>query len=236
MTSSNRIVDSDYGPIIINRHDTHIGRSIERYGYWMQEEIALTISWIARRLQTQPRIRYYDIGANIGTHSLAVASHFRDRVQVRAFEAQQAMFHMLCGTMALNDLHNVSCHHNAVSDLSGLDIAFAVPDYSRENNFGALELVPPLRSDNRSLHRGGFERIRTVSVDSFDERVDFLKIDIEGMELAALRGARQTIAKHRPLVFVETLKCDGDAVAALLLRAAYRIERRSDHIWAIPEA
>jgi FkbM family methyltransferase len=234
MNTNNRIVESDFGPIIVNVHDTHIGASIVRYGYWMQDELAHTLALIEQLLRTKPLVRVYDVGANIGTHSLAIASRFRERVTVRAFEAQHTIFQMLCGTMAINDLRNVTCHHNAVADVSGIDLEFDRPDYTQANNFGSLELMPPRNSDNHLLAHSGVERVRSVSIDSFDEAVDFIKIDVEGMEPLVLRGAARTLMRHRPVLLVETLKCGGDMVADTLASYDYRVQRQADCLWATP--
>lgn len=228
----NKIVESDYGPIIINERDTYIGASIVRYGFWMQEEVAAIIARVERLSNKPAPITFYDVGANIGTHSLAVAKTLGDRVRIRAFEAQQTVFQMLCGTMALNNLRNVSCHHNAVSALSGLTLTFNTPDYTQANNFGALELHPPTHSDNAAMKFGGTESVRTMSIDSFDEPVDFIKLDVEGMEVEALCGAARTIAKHRPIVFAETTKCDREKLAAIFDAHRYRADWHSAHVWA----
>jgi hypothetical protein len=56
------------------------------------------------------------------------------------------------------------------------------------------------------------ESVTTVTIDQFDEAVDFLKMDIEGMEHVALQGAKQTIQAHRPICFVEMWKTDTESV------------------------
>jgi FkbM family methyltransferase len=229
-----KIIRSDYGQIVIHENDTHIGASIARYGYWMQEEVRSMLAMLEILAALRGDIVCYDIGANIGTHTLAIASSLQEKALVRAFEAQSMMFRMLCETVSLNRLSNVRCHHHAVADVAGIDIDFAMPDYAHAANFGSLELIAHQRSDNATLRRSGMERVRTVSVDLFDERVDFIKLDIEGMESLALRGARRTIAMHRPLIMVEVLKSEPAALAAYFEALSYQVTPRGENWIAIP--
>ena len=73
----------------------------------------------------------FDIGANVGTHTIAFARFPFPQVTVHAFEAQRIVFQMLAGTIALNALDNVHCHQNAVSSTSG-EVIEIVPDDSEE--------------------------------------------------------------------------------------------------------
>ena len=59
---------------------------------------------------------------------------------------------------------------------------------------------------------GLFEEVETIKLDSFDEEVDFIKIDIEGMENVAVNGARNLIIKFRPFLFIELLKTKNEEI------------------------
>jgi FkbM family methyltransferase len=121
-----------------------------------------------------------DIGANIGTHTIYYTK-YADRVL--AFEpnpiAYECLEHNLRNTSA--KLQNV-----AVSDHFGfIDI---IP---QGNNYGAVYTVPGTR-------------IPTITIDSLQlEQCNFMKIDVEGDELAVLMGAKETILKHKPVMCVE---------------------------------
>jgi len=54
------------------------------------------------------------------------------------------------------------------------------------------------------------------------ERLDFLKLDVEGMEVDVLRGARAVIERHRPVMLIEMIKSDRNAIDALLTSLGYR--------------
>lgn len=212
MKNPNVVISSDFGPIIININDSVIGKRISQTGYWATDDIQLIKSLLEVQIGRQGAVRMYDVGANIGTHSLALAKSLQDSISIRAFEAQRQVFNMLCGTMALNGLSNVFCHNNAVSAVADELLEIALLDYHTPNNFGALELIPPRRSDQQHVSRPLKEVVRTLRLDDFDEKVDFIKIDVEGMEDKVLMGADRTIRAHRPMLFIEVHKTDAQFV------------------------
>lgn len=234
MSNPNVTISSDYGQIIININDTQIGRKISESGYWAKDDIELIKILIDHLLETKKSIVLYDIGANIGTHSLAIAKTYGEKARIRAFEAQRHVFYMLAGTIALNGLRNIDCHNLAVSDQQNTQIEFGIPDYNIQNNFGGLELIKPSRSDNDAIRKSGIESVLSVTIDSFSEDVDFIKMDIEGMEHLAMRGAINTLEVKRPIWFIEILKTEIEEVIGLLQRNNYCGFQKSENLIAIP--
>lgn len=216
-----KVVNSTYGPMIINTNDQYIGRSIEQYGFWGQEEIDLIKSIVEVLLLEKPCIKFYDIGANIGTHTVSMSKLFGDKISIRSFEAQRQVYYMLCGNVAINGLTNVECEHAAISDDDYDTIKIDLPDYHLPNNFGGLELIAPRISDNQYMTKTGTETVDCVTIDSFDEAVDFIKMDIEGMEHLALIGGIETLTKHRPICFLEMYKTDTDKVKQIFKNLDY---------------
>ena len=234
MSNPNVLINSDYGPIIININDSHIGRQISKLGYWAGGDIELIKQLIEFLLTKKESVMFYDVGANIGTHSLAIAKTFGAKVIVRSFEAQRQVFNMLCGTIALNGLSNVYCHNLAVSDGEFDKIKIPLPSYNEPNNFGGLELTPPLRSDNQSMVVNSYEEVATTTLDAFNEPVDFIKMDIEGMEDKALRGAYFLFEKYKPICFVEIYKTDVDFLVKFFTEMGYVGFRNGADLIAIP--
>ena len=217
----NKIVDSAYGPMIINANDQFIGRSIEIYKAWAQDDIDLIKSLIDLLATKKEKVVFYDVGANIGTHTVALAKTFGDQISIRSFEAQRQVYYVLCGNIAINGLDNVQAHHAAVSDQSNDTMLINLPDYTLPNNFGGLELVPAERTDNQYMTKTRSESVTTVTIDQFGESVDFLKMDIEGMEHIALQGAQKTIQVHRPICFVEMWKTNTESVKKFFKQLNY---------------
>ncbi len=233
--SPNLVAHSNYGPIIINTFDVYIGHSVLKTGYWAEDDIELMKQLCSYLLKKKEKIIFYDVGANIGTHSLALAKVFGDKIKVRAFEAQSSIYNMLCGTIALNNLCNVHPHNLAVSETSGETIEIQLPDYTKANNFGGFEVKPPKNSDNHSMKRSGrVEIVQTVNLDSFNESVDFMKMDIEGMEHVAILGATNILKDHRPCLYIEVIKTDRIALLEVLKSNNYVIYAREDDVLCIP--
>jgi len=221
MNNPNAIVSSKYGPIIININDTHIGRHISHYGYWALDDIQLIKSLIEFQLKKFDTVVFYDVGANIGTHTLAIAKTFLNKVKIRSFEAQRQIFNMLCGTMAINGITNAYCYHTAVSELDGTILDIPLLDYTTNNNFGGLELMALKSLDKAEALKYHTEKVTTLCLDSFNERVDFIKIDVEGMEDKVLMGAQQSIRNHKPICYLELQKTDSEYVVSFLKNLNY---------------
>ena len=172
-----------------------------------------------------------DIGANIGLVSLSI-SGLVGRGGIFAFEPQRIIFQMLVGNMAINSVENVFCYQLAVGDSNG-HIPIPRIDYGSMGGLGSLECGRAARPDlgqNAGLEGADVENVRMVTVDSLGfSRVDFMKIDVEGMEEAVLRGAQSTILTSKPLLFVEALKSDKDRLAAILTAFGYTLHAQDDN-------
>ena len=182
------------------------------------------------------RIVFYDVGANIGTHSIALSNIFKNKIVIKAFEAQSNIYEMFNQTIKINNLDNIKLYHNAVSDKNDEIIRVNLPDYSKNNNFGGLELFKPSQnSDNNQMKKSGiFEDIKTIKLDIFDEEVDFIKIDVEGMENLVLEGSKKLIVNHRPLLFMELLKSKLDEITEFFKDKDYTIYIKGMDAFIIP--
>src|ERR1700759_4504087 len=87
-----------HGGFMFNRNDAYIGRSLDLYGEWCDFEIQLLSRFI------NPGDTVVDVGANIGTHTVAFANLVGAGGVVPAFEPQRRLFQMLSGNVALNAL------------------------------------------------------------------------------------------------------------------------------------
>lgn len=178
-----------HGEMIYLKGDAYIGRGLELYGELSEGETTL-FQQILR-----PNSVVIEAGANIGLHTLPLARAVGPGGRVIAFEPQRIIFQILCANLALNGTANVLMRNEAVGENHTGDQWINVPpiDYSRNNNFGGIEL-------------GGDtgERVRVTSIDSLNlGQLALLKADVEGMELPCLRGAADTIRRLRPLLYVE---------------------------------
>lgn len=134
-----------------------------------------------------------DIGANNGSFAVDFAHLAGDTGSVHAFEPQRIIYYQLCANIFINGIDNVYCHNVAMGDSDG-SVYMPLPDYhSKEQvNFG----------DVRVGESG--ELVQQKALDSYEFKdVVFIKIDVQGYESFVVDGAKETIKKHRPYMFVE---------------------------------
>src|SRR5215212_2332088 len=188
MEPFNVLTQAKYGQVLYNRHDVYIGRSLELYGEWSEGELELFLQVL------RPGMVVVDAGANIGTHTLALARAVAPNGVVYAFEPQRIVFQTLAANVALNSLTNVVCQQRALGEAPS--IARVPPlDYTVANNFGGVELGGT---------DGSGEPVEITRIDDFElAACHLIKIDVEGMELGVLRGAAATIDRCEPLLYVD---------------------------------
>ena len=231
-----KTIDTKFGKIVININDQYIGKAFLSQNYWGLDDILAISKLLEIKCKNKDKILFYDIGANIGSHSLALSNIFKDKIFIRAFEAQSNICKMFEETISINEIKNIKLYRNAVSDKNNEVIKIELPDYSKFNNFGGFELNKPFKnSDNFDMKRSGlFEEVETIKLDSFDEEVDFIKIDIEGMENVAVNGARNLIIKFRPFLFIELLKTKNEEIINFFKKNDYRIYLKGYNAFMIP--
>ena len=228
-TYRNVITPSLYGPMIINRYDTGIGHIISRDGSWDNDEVELVTNLLARAVTDGRRMVLLDIGSNIGSHTLALAR--LPNAEVHAFEAQRLVYQMMVGSVALNSLENVYVYNRAVSDVSGEEIRFEAVNYDHPANFGALELAEARIKDFKGTRLANkTETVTTLRIDDLNlTDVQLVKVDVEGMEYRVLLGARETIERCRPFVYLEIHKTPAlEAISGLLTGLDYSFYKASD--------
>lgn len=141
----------------------------------------------------EPGDTFLDVGANIGYYSVRALQHIGKTGNVYAFEVDDRPLHCLRKTIAREALHNLHLCEAAVADLEG----------------GAF-LLKSAESGNSRIVDNSTEgtKVPIITLDRWyfstgRPRVNAIKIDIEGAEVRALRGARQLIAEQRPLIICE---------------------------------
>lgn len=223
------LVSCAHGTIILNRldwralSDTHnefgVGTDILVHGEFDLDLISMTGGLLhARRERHGPGVVALDCGANIGIYTLEWARLMTDWGFVMSFEPQDRIFYALAGNVAINNLFNVKAFNRAVGASNG-PVMMPAPDYQQPGQFGGLNLYG--RADIGQEIKSAAP-IEVVTIDSLGlTRVDFIKIDIEGMELEALKGARETIARNRPYLLVEWHITGKEPIEAFLKQFQY---------------
>jgi FkbM family methyltransferase len=152
---------------------------------------------LLRRVQrfVPPGSAVVDAGANIGNHTLFFGL-ICGAGRIDSFEPLRTIFPVLERNVALNGLAQVRCHHAALG---------AQPGHAGLANYGVANLAAS------SFTPGVGSNYPVVTLDQFGlDRLDFLKIDVEGGQVAMLEGARETITRHRPMIWIELRPAQGE--------------------------
>jgi FkbM family methyltransferase len=188
-----------YGTLLFNPNDAYVGRALDLYGEYSQGEVLLFEQVV------KAGDFVVEVGANLGAHTVPLARLVGPAGRVFAFEPQRVLFQTLCGNLALNSITNTVARHEAVGTAAG---SLAVPslDYSHPANYGAVALGEEAGWATRGVPT---EPVPVVTLDSLAlPRCKLLKIDVEGMEAEVLLGGRETVARCRPLLYVENDRPD----------------------------
>lgn len=133
---------------------------------------------------------FVDVGANIGNHSLFF-SIILDR-QVEAFEPADDAYTQLVQNVRLNRAERlVSCHRMALGEEEGRGLMNLVP-----GNLGASSFS---RDDAGSVQLSTLDAVLLRRA----RKVALIKIDVEGLEIAVLKGATEILNRDNPVLIVE---------------------------------
>lgn len=186
-----KLVQCRHGLMLANSMDFYIGNGLIQYGEYSELEFAVLTQLI------NGSGAVVEVGANVGSLTVALAKRAAEFGQmVYVYEPQPFIFQNLNANLALNALGNVRAYPFACG-ASNTELYFTPPDYTQENNFGAVELgserapqdqaVPCVRLDE---HLAGVH-------------VGLIKVDVEGLELEVFKGSQQLIQRCRPILYFE---------------------------------
>lgn len=154
-----------------------------------------------------------DIGANIGNHSVYWAVKANAR-QIYSFEPVQDTFKILKKNIEINELTDKVKIFNI-----GL---------SNEKINGSINHFDPRNIGGTSIKQdfnGNLILDKLDNIEIEEDSVDFVKIDVEGHELEVFQGAKETLTKYKPTIFVETFWDKRPKVHEYLTSLGYRLEK-----------
>lgn len=228
------LASTNHGSMLVNRHDYRlVGDGGYGVGYQLlnksefdQEEIDFALQLLETRgANYGPGVVAIDCGANIGVHTIEWARLMYGWGEVIAFEAQERVFYALSGNIALNNCFNARAFWAAIGAETG-EIGVPTPNYFIPSSFGSLELRKKDSNEfiGQNIDYSTLQPTRLVSIDDLTlTRVDFIKIDIEGMEMEALHGANKTLVQHCPQLLIEKIKSNENEIAEFLTSLGYEL-------------
>jgi FkbM family methyltransferase len=175
-----RITSND---IAILDNDTHISRWVEQSGRLDHDQYALPI--ICEYISFGDTV--IDAGAFIGDHTIAYLNAVGPKGIVYAFEPNPNAYECLAYNCKTAKTFNC-----------GLSNTTQTVYYDTYENAGASRITKQTANTIK---------IKTITVDSLKlAKLNFLKIDVEGYELNVLNGAKKSIKKYRPKMWIEINK------------------------------
>jgi FkbM family methyltransferase len=143
-----------------------------------------------------------DIGANIGYYTLIAAKLVGDKGIVYAFEPEPRSYKLLCQNIAINGYTNIVPIQKAVSKTNGktkLYVDAAIADISSFAKDNVLRYSKDL----------DYLEVETITLDDFfertvgDDRIDLMKVDVEGAEEIVVDGAERVLKKNSLKILME---------------------------------
>ena len=240
------LASTNHGTLIVNRNDYRI---VEAGGYGVgyqllnqsafdPEEVSLALQLLAeRKKHFGDGVVAVDCGANIGVHTIEWAQFMHNWGQVLAFEAQERIYYSLAGNIAINNCFNARASWAAIGKENST-IKVPQPNYLVPSSFGSLELIKKSTTEyiGQEISYSDEDSLETqmLALDDLKiARLDLIKIDIEGMEMDALLGAKDTIKKCQPNLIIEKIKSNEGEIQNYLKDMGYRIFPLGINILAI---
>lgn len=154
----------------------------------------------------QPGAIVFDVGANLGYYTLVEAGLAGPNGRVHSFEPNPAVCGLLRESVRLNALRNVTVNEAGVSEAEGrAKLYVTIPE-----QMSMASLRPPRQATTGKDVGSGLTRtIRLVCLDDYIEhrgiaRIDLIKMDVEGAEMKALRGAQRLLGRQeKPVIIME---------------------------------
>lgn len=185
--------------IFIARDNDMITKMIRIYGEWAEDSVQLIKSL------TSPGDTILDIGANIGALTIPLAKHVGQDGQIYAIEGQIENFYHLCANLVINDLSEVRAFNCLAGDKrSESRVFYGDKSSSQSQNNGSFSFCNII--DTPFEFKSNCDRIIIETMDhilSHVDRLDLVKIDVEGAEPQVLNGMLCLINKHLPYIYCE---------------------------------
>jgi FkbM family methyltransferase len=183
------LINAQGSKMYVDSRDIGVAPFLLEWGFYEKYETALF-----KRLVKKGMV-VVDIGANIGYYTLLAAHLVGDKGKVFAFEPDPYNFNLLCKNVELNGYRNVISVRKAVFSKSGRTKLFL-----DKSNLGGHSLA------ETNVEKGASIMVEVTSLDDYfknaDYKIDIVKMDVQGLEMEALKGMTNTINRNDSLKII----------------------------------
>ncbi|AUS99234.1 FkbM family methyltransferase [Nostoc sp. CENA543] len=188
-------------------------QATQKLNYWVESQQS---EWLCSHLQ--PGDVALDVGAAFGIITLALSKAVGEQGSVHSFEPSRTAQNHLQKLLELNHVHNVTLVKSAIADFPG---STEFIEYTSDNDLSWASDTSTLASPNINPTMNHLRY--AVDVTTLDEYITTkgikpkaIKIDIEGFELYALHGGKNTLQKFLPYLCIDIHKDVKTGESALL--------------------
>lgn len=159
---------------------------------------------------------FVDIGAHVGKYTVALGNKIGRSGKIISIEPEKENFTLLKKNVALNKLTNVYLLNVACAGQDGEATLYVHKDYPTLNSF--------------YINRGPSQiKVKTVKLDTIIQnlninRVDLMKIDVEGAEVDVIQGSSDILKRHHPRIIFEVFDSENlEKIDNILCKFNYKI-------------
>ena len=183
---------------IINKNKISLtnNKILSRYN----KDLDYVFSWMKKLNLKKPTI--LDVGANIGMYSICYSKMFSNST-VYAFEPVKKNYQALISNIKSNKIKNIVSYQFGLLDKKK-NLKIGIPDskthkrYKENINDGLFSIFAKKKTLKIKLFS-----LDDVAKNNFFNKIDFIKIDVEGAESLVLEAAKRTIKKYKPIIQIE---------------------------------
>lgn len=184
-------IETSFGTFLSFQGDL-ITKQLQRFGAHQRNELAMLLDFV------RAGDVIIDVGANIGTFAIPLASKIGALGRLFAFEGDDEIFEVFLENIELNECSDV------IEPLCAIVT-------SRKGSHKKIRKPGNLGATKFMLDSSGINtKLKTLSLDSWyrandlkTNRIDIMKIDVEGMEADVLFSCKSLVDEYRPIIYIE---------------------------------
>ena len=190
---------------------------IDRYFYFTQGYEEKEFNYLCFKIKKNNIRHFLDIGACWGLYSLRIANKFNN-VSVQSFEPIANNIKRLDNSILLNNISNITTYNTAIGNYDGKLNLNIDSDFSPNYFF---------KESESTIHTVTCKLSKLDSLLEMKNKIISIKIDVEGYELEALRGAKNLLVSNKCIILIEIDADNKKNVFNFFMENGYKLEKYS---------